>query len=161
MIRNETTEKKLDRQFLIFTLHGENMGFPVSCVREVLLPQEVHPLVHAPDFVEGVIYVRKCVLVVISLRKRFGLKASEDSSKERIIICKVNTMVLGLIVDSVSEVLAVPEGNIQQTPEILTLQSMGRYVSGLARVKDSVITLLDLEKVITREELNRLSGIKA
>ena len=161
MTRHETTEKKGERQFLVFTLQGEKMGFPIGCVREVLKGREIHPLVHAPDFIEGVIYVRQCVLVVASLRKRFGLKASEDASKERIIICKVNAMILGLIVDSVSEVLTVPAANIQRTPEILTLQNKGQYVSGLVRVGDGMVTLLDLERIVTREELASLSGIKA
>ncbi|MBF0595023.1 MAG: purine-binding chemotaxis protein CheW [Candidatus Omnitrophica bacterium] len=160
MIRHETTEKKTDRQFLVFSLQGELMGFPIGCVREVLRPQQIHPLVHAPDFVEGVIYVRKSVLVVLSLRKRFGLKANEDTSKERIIICKVNTMIIGLAVDSVSEVLSVSEKNIMPPPEILAMQNKGRFVLGLVRLNERVITLLDLEKIVTREELSLLSGIK-
>ncbi|MEI6438263.1 MAG: chemotaxis protein CheW [Candidatus Omnitrophota bacterium] len=160
MMGNITTEKKDERQFLVFSLQGEKMAFPIGCVREVLKVQEIKPLVHAPDFIEGVIYVRKSVLVVASLRKRFGLKANDTGSKERVIICKVNAMIIGLIVDSVSEVLMIPAAVIQPAPEIFALQDRGRYVSGLARVGESVITLLDLEKIVTREELARLSGIK-
>jgi len=161
MIKHETAVKKDERQFLVFTLQGEKMAFPIGCVREVLKPQEIHPLVHAPDFIDGVIYVRQCVLVVASLRKRFGLKAGEDLPKERIIICKVSNMILGFIVDSVSEVLTVPASSIQQPPEILTLQNKGRFVTGLVRVGEHVITLLDLERIVTLEELAGLSGIKS
>lgn len=160
MTRYAIAEKVDERQFLVFTLQGEKMGFPVACVREVIKPQEIHVLVQAPAFVKGVIYVRRCVLVVVSLRKRFGFKENEDERKERIIICKVNAMIIGLLVDSVSEVLTVPAKSIQQPSDILALQNKGRYVTGLVRAGEDMITLLDLEQLVTKEELASLAVVK-
>ncbi|MBF0484651.1 MAG: purine-binding chemotaxis protein CheW [Candidatus Omnitrophica bacterium] len=157
----ETVEKKDDRQFLVFAISDQEMGFNIECVREVLKPQGIHSLVNAPDFIEGIIYVRKYALVVISLRKRFGLKSLESGHKERIIICKVNNMIVGFIVDSVSEVLTVPLKDIQPPPQVLSLQNQGQYVCGLIKVGERLVTLLDLEKIVTGEELARLSEIKA
>ncbi|MBF0521432.1 MAG: purine-binding chemotaxis protein CheW [Candidatus Omnitrophica bacterium] len=161
MLQQKKTEKKEEREILVFNLQDEQMGLDISCVREVLRPQEIHPLVHAPDFIEGVIYVRKFVLAVISLRKRFHIEPLKNASKARIIICKVNNMIVGLIVDSVVEVLRVPVRNIQAPPEILSVQKKGSYMSGLAKVDQRVITLLDLGKILTPEELAHLSGIKS
>ncbi len=156
-----TAKKKNLRQILVFSLRGEEMALPIESVREVLMMQLIHPLVQAPDFIEGVIHLRKFVLAVVSLRKRLGFTPCEDVSRERIIICKVNTMIIGLMVDNVSQVLTVPERDIQPAPDILSLQRSGHYVSGLARVGERVITLLDIERVITREELTRLSEVTA
>ncbi|MBF0533352.1 MAG: chemotaxis protein CheW [Candidatus Omnitrophica bacterium] len=161
MSQENETATKSDRQILVFNLMDEEMGLPVERVREVLRPQTIHPLVHTPDFIEGVIYVRKYVLVVIALRKKFGLKPNADCSAERIIIGKANHSIIGLLVDRVSEVLSVPARDIQPTPEILAQRNQGRFVSGLAKAGDRVITLLDLDRLVTTEELAHLSGIKA
>jgi purine-binding chemotaxis protein CheW len=74
-------ENKGTRQILVFTLLDEEIGLDIACVREVLKPLEIRPLVHAPDFVEGVIYVRNCVLAVVSLRKRVGPSHGSLSAK--------------------------------------------------------------------------------
>ncbi len=159
MIAKQSALKKERRDILVFTIMDEEMAFDIACVREVLKPREIRPLVHAPAFVEGVITIRNYVLLVVSLRKRFGIRSTEGGSRERIIICKVNNMIIGLIVDSVIEVLDISGLSMQPPPSLLSMESNGRYVTGLIRAGERLITLLDLGKILTPEELTRLSEI--
>lgn len=147
-------------EILAFSLLNEELGLDISCVREVLKPQEIHPLPKAPAFIEGVINLRGRIIAVIDLRKRFGIEAAEDRPKMRIIICKIGKFILGLIVDGVSEVVNLSEKDIQPTPEIVSMQIENSYVAGIARIGERVITILNLEEILTKEEITKLSKIK-
>ncbi|MFH1413262.1 MAG: chemotaxis protein CheW [Candidatus Omnitrophota bacterium] len=155
----ESEEKREDRQILTFNLLKEEMGLDIEYVHEVLIPQDIHPLPQAPDFVDGVINLRGRIIAVIDLRKKFNIKAIEDNSKMRIIICRINKFIVGLVVDSVSEVLSLPLSAIQPTPEVLSIQINAGYISGIARLGERVITILNLEEILTNDEITRLSKI--
>ena len=145
---------------LIFNLLQEELGIEISNVCEVLRPQQIHPLPRAPEFIEGVINLRGHIIAVMDLRKKFGLKMAQDRSGVRIIICKIKKMIVGIIVDSVSEVLTVTQESIEPAPGIISIQIEDNYISGIARVAERIIVILDLEKILTKEDITRLSQIK-
>ena len=145
---------------LVFNLLQEELGIEVSCVCEVLRPQQIHPLPRTPEFIEGVINLRGHIIAVMDLRKKFGLKMAPDQSNIRIIVCKIKKMIVGIIVDSVSEVLTVTQESIEPAPGIISLQIEDNYISGIARVAERVIVILNLEKILTKEDISRLSQIK-
>lgn len=159
-MQKDTEEEKKGKEVLTFKLLNEELGLDISCVREVLRPQEIHALPRAPDFIDGVINLRGHIIAVIDLRRKFNIKVVENSPKTRIIICKIRNFIIGLVVDSVNEVMVLSKQDIQATPEIVSIQIEGGYISGIARVGERVITLLDLEKVLTKEKMDKLSELK-
>ena len=159
-MKKEDAGKKGERQILVFSLVNEELGLDISCVREVLRPQEIHPLPQAPDFIEGVINLRGHIIAVIDLRKRLNVKEIEDRSKMRIIVCKIKRFIVGLVVNSVSEIITLSEENIGPTPEVVSMQIEEDFMSGIARLGERIIVILDLENILTREEITRLSKIE-
>src|SRR5215475_13820007 len=135
-------------KFLTFTLGNEEYGVPVLKVREII---KVMDITQVPDYVLGVINLRGKVIPVIDLRRKFGFAATEHTERTCIIVVDVDLasmrVMMGVVVDSVSEVLNVTETEIEQTPEFggrVTTE----YLLGLAKVKDSVKILLDLDRVL-------------
>ncbi|MBU0709704.1 MAG: chemotaxis protein CheW, partial [Candidatus Omnitrophica bacterium] len=119
-----------------------------------------HPLPRAPDFIDGVINLRGHIIAVIDLRKKFNIKASGDNSNRRIIICKIQKFIVGVVVDSVNEVLVLSREAIQPTPKIVSMQIDAGYISGIARLGERVITILNLEEILTKAKMSKLSKIK-
>jgi purine-binding chemotaxis protein CheW len=157
-MQSESQEKK-ERQILVFKVANEELGLDISCVREVLRPQEIYPLPKTPDFIEGVINLRGHIVALIDLRKRLHGKQIEEPGK-RIIICKVNKLIVGLTVDSLKEIIALSEENIKPTPEVAAMQMEADVTSGLARIGERIIPILDLAHIITKKEATELSGLE-
>ena len=152
--------KKQERQILAFNLSTVELGLDISCVREVLKPQKIHPLPNAPRFIEGVINLRGHIIAIMDLRKKFNIAASADSSRTRIILCRIKNFITGLIVDNVSEVVSLSQDDITPAPEAALTQAGENYVSGIVNLRGRVITLLDPEKILTKEDFGKLSGIR-
>lgn len=159
-MEKEISEYGQKKQILAFNLLNEELGLDISCVREVLRPQEIHPLPQAPDFIEGVINLRGLIIAVVDLRKRFNMKAQDTTSQMRIVVCKIKMFIIGLIVDSVREVMSLSERDIQPTPEVISIQNKEGCISGIARIGERVIAILNLEEIFTKEEINKLPMIK-
>lgn len=159
-MEKDASQKNKGKKILVFRLQNTELALDIACVREVLRPQEIHPLPQAPDFVEGVINLRKHIITVIDLRKKFHIPPVEDKAAMRVILCKVKTFIVGVIVDSASEVLSLAPQEVQPPPAIVVLQMPGVQLSGIARVGERVISILDLDKILTEEEITRLSGVK-
>jgi len=159
-MKKESIGKKGERQILVFSLANDELGLDISCVREVLRPQEIHPLPQAPDFIEGVINLRGHIIAVIDLRKRLNVKEVEDRSNMRIIVCKIKRFIVGLVVNSVTEIITLSEENIGPTPEVVSMQIDEDFMSGIARLGERIIVILNLENILTREEITKLSKIE-
>ena len=142
-------------QILVFNLEHEQFGLDISCAREVLKPREIYPLPQAPDFIEGVVNLREHIIAVVSLRKRFNLPERVDSSKARIIVCRVKKFVIGLRVDSVQEVISLSETQIQPKPGIISLKMPDNYILGFVKLGEKVVIILDLEKIFSEEEAEK------
>ena len=108
-----------ERQLVIFQLAREIYGLDINWVREIITLQEITRVPGAPDFVEGVINLRGHVIPVIDLRKRFGLEASVDPRRTRIVVVDVPPHTLGLVVDAVTEVLRIAESVVEPAGNIL------------------------------------------
>lgn len=150
--------KEDERQILVFNLMKEELGLEISCVREILTPQEIHPLPQTPDFIEGVITLRGHIIAVIDLRKRFNIKTTEERPK-RIIVCKAKRFIVGLLVDNVSEIVALSKEDIKPTPGVVLTQIQAGLLSGIAKIGERVIAVLNLENILTTGETTKLSEI--
>lgn len=159
-MQKEGLREKEGKQILVFTMMKEELGLDISCVREVLRPQEIHPLPQAPGFIEGLINLRGRIIAVIDLRKRLNIKETEDRPKMRIIICRIKTFIVGLVVNSVSEIIALSEEDIEPTPEVISTQIETDFISGIARFGERIIVILNLENILTKEEMTKLTKIE-
>ncbi|MFW6005742.1 MAG: chemotaxis protein CheW, partial [Desulfonatronovibrionaceae bacterium] len=112
----------------------------------------------APDFVEGVINLRGKVIPIIDLRKRFGLDSKSHDKNTRIVVIEINKMIVGFVVDSVSEVLRIPADTVEPPPPVVAgLDS--EYISGVGKLEDRLLILLDLDRLLSREEKHVLSQV--
>lgn len=142
-------------QVVTFNIGKEEFAVPILKIQEINRLVEITKVPNAPDFVEGVINLRGKVIPVFDLRKRFGLPIIEHGKLARIIVVNMDGRVVGLIVDSVSEVLRLPDSAIEPPPPIVGgIDS--EYIRGLGKIEDRLLILLDLSKILTREERKEL-----
>ncbi len=132
-----------------FNLQDDEYGFQIDFVQEVRRMKKVVCVPEAPEFVEGVIKLRGNVIPVINLRKRLGLVEKEHERSTRIIIVKVNDHILGVIVDSVNEVLTVSEESIDH-PDFVSKDTT--FLRGVGKIPGRMIFIVDIDKLLTLNE---------
>jgi purine-binding chemotaxis protein CheW len=138
-------------KYLSFQLSKEEYGIAILKVREIIGMVDVTPLPRTPDFVRGVINLRGRIIPVIDLRRKFGMAPTDFTNETCIIVADVSrdadsTFRVGCIVDTVSEVLSIGADHFESTPRCAN--AAGDYIAGLAKLKDRVLILLDIERVI-------------
>jgi len=148
---NQASTSFVAGKFLSFRLSKEEYGIAILRVREIIGMVDVTPLPRTPDFVRGVINLRGRIIPVIDLRRRFGMAPIEPNGESCIVVVDVgrdadSTFRVGCLVDSVSEVLSVGVEHFEATPRCAN--AAGDYLAGLAKLKDRVLILLDIERVI-------------
>ena len=153
-------EKKEERKILVFGLANEELGLDISSVREVLRPEKIYPLPKAPHFIEGVINLRGHIIALIDLRKRLLAERTEEEPNKRIIVCRVNKFIVGLTVNSLKEIVALSKEDIKPTPEVVAMQMEADLISGIAKVGERIIPILDLERILTKKEAVELSTLE-
>jgi purine-binding chemotaxis protein CheW len=155
----EESAPKQEKTFVIFRLSIEEFAIDISCVYELIKMQEIFPLPQAPPFLEGVVRLRNRIIAAIDLARKFGLSQgiSEDAGK-RIIICRVGKFIIGLIVAHVSEVASLPNLAFTPAPQIFSISATNIPISGIVRLGERVIPVLDLEKILTEEESGLLKS---
>jgi len=141
-----------------FRIGREIFGVPISLVHEIVRIPEITAVPESPDFVEGVINLRGKIVPVVDLRKRFGESEIQSTRKNRILVAEVETKMVGLIVDSASEVMKIPEGEVEQPPNIFEEGELN-YVTGVGKLKGRLIILVDLTRILQKGELRRLGEV--
>jgi len=156
----EETLKKQDAELLqlvTFSIGEEEFGVDILSVQEIIRMMDITKVPRAPDFVEGVINLRGKVIPIIDLRKRFGLSTRDHDKHTRIIVIEINNMIVGFVVDSVSEVLRIPASTVEPPPPVVSgLES--EYISGVGKLEDRLLILLDLNKLLSGEEQDMLGS---
>jgi len=153
----------MEQQYVIFELSDEDYGLEIASVESIIKLQPITSVPHAPDFVEGVTNLRGRVLPVIDLRKRFNVEIDPGQETKRgkdtrIIVMTMNGTMLGMIVDAVSEVLRVSEEAIEPLPDMTTTINEG-FITGVAKLENRLVILLDLEKLMTPQQKEKLRMI--
>lgn len=147
-----------DLQIVGFRIGKETFGVPIGIVHEIVRVPEITAVPDAPDFVEGVINLRGKIISIVDLRKRFGETQIEPSRKNRILVAEIDRKMVGLIVDAASEVIRLPQGEIEAPPEVFTENEL-KYVTGLGKLNGRLIILVDLAKILQKGELRRLGDL--
>lgn len=148
-------------KYLTFQLASEEFGIRVLKVREIMGLQEITAVPQTPPHIKGVINLRGKVVPVIDLRLKFGVPAADYTQRTCIIVTQVQgeagAILMGIVVDGVSEVLNLTGGEIEDTPDFGE-QIAGQYLLGMAKVKGKVKILLDIDKVLSSQELHNLNA---
>ena len=148
------------KQLVIFKLAEEEFGVDILQVSEIeKLDQGITRVPKAPVFVEGVINLRGEIIPIIDLRKRFNLPAREIGYDSRVIIVEVSGNRIGMMVDSVMEVTRISSTAIEKAPAI-TKGVDSYYLSGVAKIDDRLIILLDLDKALSAEVSTEIGKMK-
>ena len=146
-------------QLIVFNLGDEEYGADINQVREIIRTGTITPIPDSPDFIKGVSNVRGEIPVIIDLKARFFLPPVKREVEDRhIVITEQEKNIFGLLVDEVTEVLRIPEIEIKSAPELVT-QIDREYVNGVITLENRLIILLDLAKVLSAEQLARLTEL--
>ncbi|MGL4369778.1 MAG: chemotaxis protein CheW [Spirochaetota bacterium] len=143
------------RQYVTFSIGLEIYGVDVRRVQEIIGMTQITPVPNTVSFMKGVINLRGSVVPVIDMRKKFRMEAKEYDSFTVIIIVEVKERLIGMIVDTVSDVADIPIGNIQDTPHF-TSKIDTNFIEGIGQVDNSLIIILDVESILTAEEMNSI-----
>jgi purine-binding chemotaxis protein CheW len=156
----EKVQKKDDEliQLVTFSIGEEEFGVDILKVQEIIRTMEITKVPRAQAFVEGVINLRGKVIPIIDLRRRFGLSSKAHDKHTRIIVIEINNMIVGFVVDSVSEVLRIPSGTVEPPPPVVAGVD-SEYISGVGKLQDRLLILLDLDKLLSSEDLDALSQV--
>ncbi len=157
--KQEQSLKAREGKYLTFELANEEYGVGILKVREIIGMMPVTPVPQTPDFVKGVVNLRGKVIPVLDLRLKFGLEAMEYTERTCIIVVDVDTpagsIQMGCIVDKVSEVINIEADQIEETPTFGTRFNT-EYILGMAKLEGGVKILLDIDRVLTEEEIATL-----
>lgn len=151
----EEAKKKTVSQegkFAVFAIGNIEFALDIMRIKEIIKPIKITVIPKAPRFIEGVINLRGGIIPIVDLRKRFGVKAAgAESTKERVIVTRLNRKAIGLIVDSVTDVITLDKKNISPPPEIVRGIS-SQFIKGVGKLNDRLILLIDLDAILTASE---------
>jgi len=137
------------RQFLVFKLDKEEYGIDIRKITTIIEKDMVIARVpDTPDFIKGVINLRGEIIPIMDLREKFNLSPVEYTEDTRIIIIKIEDMIVGIIVDAVAEVIQLADDSIENVSSFSNELSMD-YISGVGKIENRIVTILKLEKLIS------------
>jgi purine-binding chemotaxis protein CheW len=148
-------------KYLTFCLKEEEYGIGILKVKEIIGMMPITSVPRTPDFVKGVVNLRGKVIPVIDLRLKFDMESISYTDRTCIIVVEMDsgqaTVFIGIVVDAVSEVLNIKESDIEETPTFGTSLNT-EYILGMAKMEGGVKILLDIDKVLSHEEINQIEN---
>ncbi len=150
---------EIDQKLLTFSLGSEGYGISILKVKELIGMMDITPVPRTPDFVKGIINLRGKIIPVMDLRIKFGMKAQEYDERTCIIVVEVlmkgSQRLLGVVVDTVSEVVTISEEQIEPPPEYGTSLEHNSIL-GIGKIKDRVVIILDIDEIFMCEEVMKM-----
>ncbi|EBA00966.1 chemotaxis protein CheW [Marinobacter sp. ELB17] len=145
-------------QYVTFRLDDETYGINVMQIQEVLRYSEIAPVPGSPDYVLGIINLRGNVVTVIDTRRRFGLNDAEITDSSRIVVMESADQVMGILVDSVAEVVYLKSSEIEAAPNVGSEES-ARFIQGVCNKNGELIILVEFDKMLTDHEWADISAL--
>jgi purine-binding chemotaxis protein CheW len=144
-------------QLVTFAISEEEFGIDILRVQEIIRMMPITKVPNSPHSVEGVINLRGKVIPVIYLRKRFSMEFHAHDSQTRIVVIEIHGMIVGFVVDQLSEVLRIQSNTVEPPPPVVSgVES--EYIKGVGKLDGRLLILLDLEKLFSREEIQRAAN---
>ncbi len=153
ILKNVADNDLLKSRFLAFLVDEETFGIEIRHVLEIVGLQSITEIPETQECIKGIVNLRGRIIPVIDIRLRFKKPQKDYNDRTCIIIASIGGKSIGLIVDSVSEVLTIPEEDIAKKPEIYSKDSRG-YVNGIGKIGKQVVVLIDCERLLNEEELD-------
>ena len=154
----EASPKDEITQWVKFRLSGESYGIRVLKVQEIQRYSEISPIPGAPSYVLGIINLRGNVISVLNTREKFGLDELEITDDTRIVILEAATQVVGILVDSVAEVISLKASDVDIAPNVGN-EETAKFIDGVTNKEGELLILLDAEKILNDEEWDDLSNL--
>ena len=158
MERTEMKDTGELRQFISFSVGEEEYGLELLRVKEVIRVREVTWLPRAPSFVKGIINLRGDVIPIIDVRDKFGLEPGEQTAQTRVIVVEVERRLMGMVVDSASQVVRIPTDQVDPPPPVLGGTSQ-EFITGVGKLEDKLVILLNADAILTVDEKAALSSM--
>lgn len=153
-----------DLHLVTFRVGSELFGVPIAKVQEIVRVPAIAHIPQAPEFVEGVINLRGRVITVVDMHKRLNRVASSEDKdrdkKSRILVVEVEGRLVGVIVDEVREVIKLQPEQVDAAPPMVAGLS-NQYINGVGKLTDDLLVLVDIEKILTAEQVSALSEMQA
>ena len=153
-----TMVRETAREVLVFVLGSEEYGVDILKVQEIRGYEKVTPIPSAPEYLKGVVNLRGIIVPVIDLRLKFGMAEPRYDAFTVVVILRLARRVIGIVVDGVSDVMALGENDIKPTPQLGSVVD-GSFIAGLGTQGDRMVLLLDIEKLLSTGELNLLNQV--
>jgi len=153
---SEAEEDTQTGRFLTFFLGKETYGIEIRCVTEIMGMQAITKMPEMPDYIKGIINLRGLIIPLLDVRLRFGKEPREYDDRTCVVVIDLSGVSVGLIVDSVSEVLTISPENIGEVPT-LNNSLKSNFVKSIGKLESGVVLLLDCDKLLNSEELDVVS----
>ncbi|MBQ9365805.1 MAG: purine-binding chemotaxis protein CheW [Schwartzia sp.] len=158
LLDEEDTQKD---KYLAFTIGKEVYGIDIRVVMEIIGILPITTVPEVPDYIRGIINLRGKIIPVVDMRLRFGQEYREYTDRTCVIVIEVDDMLIGLIIDAVSEVMDIPENDVVPPPKLR--ESKSRYVRGVGKLQGEegrVVLLLDWKRLFSREDVKALGAMQ-
>ncbi len=154
LVDDEDNEDTQANKYLFFRIGKESYGIGIRHVIEIIELQTISEVPDMPAYVKGVINLRGKVIPIVDLRLRFDMEERPYDNRTCIIVTEVDGILVGCLVDTVEEVMEIPERAIEPPPNFKTLSGRDRYISGMGKAGDAIKILLDVEKIVRDDNLS-------
>ena len=146
-------------QLVVFKIGTEDFGVEIVNVQEIIRMTDITRIPQASGYVKGIINLRGRVIVVINLDVIMGMQSKEQDENTRIIVADVGETVMGFIVDSVSEVIRLPESSVEPAPAVIANKIGTEYVRSVGKLEDRLLIMLDLDRILSANEFHNANRI--
>ena len=150
--KQPSTNQSSTNEYLTFTLGKEEYGMPILNVQEIRGYDAVTTLANTPEFIKGVVNLRGIIVPIVDMRIKFHLGHAEYNELTVVIILNVANRVIGMVVDGVSDVITLNAGQVKPAPEFGSAIDT-RYVMGIGTVDERMLILVDIEKLMTSQDM--------
>lgn len=157
------SEKELAGKYLLFKVGNEEFGLRILKVQEIIRMQKVTDVPKTPEFIRGIINLRGKVIPIVELRLKFGMEPIADTDKTCIVVVQVKggdiPVVMGVVIDEVREVRDIMNDEVDEPPSFGSTVSAD-FIMGIGKLNNRVIMLLDIDTVLSREEVEKISTMQ-
>lgn len=147
-----------EKQYVIFKLGNEAYGVDIMNVKEICEYKESVRVPNTPKFIDGIINLRGDITPIVNLKKRFDLEDTGTNSDTRVIVIGIQNKQVGFVVDEASQVIRISEENMEPAPDLITGVDK-KYITGVGKLEDKIVLLLDLEYILSDEEKRKIQQV--
>ena len=161
IIKDDIEAEEVEQdQYLVFNVKSQEFGFQTIRVQEISTVLDTTAVPNAPPYIEGIVNLRGQLASVINFRKKLGFNPKENDEDTRIVILEMGGYPIGVLVDSVQEVIKIPDDKVRKLPESTSTSKSEEFMTGVGMLENRLIILLDVDKVLSKTELIEVGAVR-